>query len=88
MSEACKISVAELCSRIADRLYFVKIKDYTEPDFDLKTLKNEASLKGIFVKKMLERIDKSESQTEKPILHESLIIGLKAFDSEVAYLED
>lgn len=81
------IALQEIKSRIAEKVYFVKVKDFTEPLLDLETLANEASLKGIFVKKMLERMEKAE-ESEKSVLRDALILGLKAFDSEVNYLED
>ncbi len=77
----------EIKSRIENSLYFVKIKDMTEPDFDLNALAEEISLKGIFAKKMLAKID-SADETQKPLLQEALNIGLKAFSREVKYDED
>ena len=83
-----KISAAEICSRISDKVYFAKVKDCTEPDFDLEMLAKETSLKGIFVKKCLERIQACEDDIQKKALHDALVLGIKAFESEVAFVED
>ena len=87
ISADTEISLAEIESRIKDKVYFVKLKDSTDYLLDLETLANEASLKGIFVKKMLEKINSAE-ESEKPLLQKALNLGLKAFSSEVKYSED
>ena len=81
------LKTAEILSILKDSLYFVKVKNQTQKAYDLESLKKEVSLRGIFVKKMLERIDAAE-KTEKEINKEALYIGLTAFDSEVAVNED
>jgi len=80
-------SLKEICSRVAEKVYFVKVKDNLKPLIDLETLSREASLKGIFVKKMLERVE-SAPEDKKEVFYNALLTGLKAFDSEVAYIED
>lgn len=77
--------LGEITSRLAQTLYFVKVKDNTEVMHDLEILKAEKSLKGVFVSLMLERI--AENPDNK-LLKEALKIGLKAFSSEVGYNED
>ena len=54
----------------------IKIKDKTKIGIDIDILKNENSLKGIFVKNMLQKI---ESETEhKEELLKAMEIGLNA----------
>ena len=48
---------------------------------------HKKSLKGIFVKNMLGRIE-SAQETEKEMLKSALNLGLKAFAGEVSYDED
>ncbi len=81
------IDADEINSRLKDALYFVKTRDNTHPLIDLEILKNENSLKGKFVKLMLEKISVAE-ENEKDKLQKALYIGLKAFTSEVKYNED
>ena len=76
---------AEIASRLSQKLYFVKVKDETEIVRDLEVLKNENSLKGIFVSNMLERLS---GQPDNKTLRLALKLGLKAFSSEVGYNED
>ena len=82
-----EILTAEIKSRLGDILYFVKVKDSTEPKIDFEAVAGEASLKGIFVKKMLEKIENAD-ENEKDNYKTALKLGLKAFASEVKYNED
>ena len=76
---------SEIASRLNSTVYFAKVIDNTEVRADLELLKGEKSLKGIFVSKMLERIEKDPEDKK---LRAALNIGLKAFTSEVDYIED
>lgn len=77
--------IKEIESRLSQNLYFVKLVDETGVSRDLEVLKNEKSLKGVFVSKMLERI---AANPDDKTLTLALNIGLKAFSSEVDYYED
>ena len=79
------INIKEITTRLAEKLYFVKVKDSSDYKIDLETLANEPSLKGIFVKNMLKKIEEAE---DKGLYKKALKIGLKAFKSEVNYIED
>ncbi len=87
VSEEDEINTEEILSRISNELYFVKIKNKTEIKIDLEALKNEASLRGIFVKKMLERTENAP-EDEKELYRKALKLGLKAFNAEVKFDED
>ena len=80
-----KPDLSDITARLESKLYFVKIKDRTEEFFDLKELSKEQSLKGIFVKKMLEKISQNENDER---LKAALLLGLKAFDGEVKFDEN
>lgn len=81
------ISVTEIESRLSELVYFVKCKDSTEFSLDLETLAKESSLKGIFIKKMLEK-EATCSEEEKALIQKALKLGIKAFSTEVKYNED
>ena len=55
---------------------------------DIVNLAADFSLKGIFVKKMLEKISSCSSDEEKEQYENALYIGLKAFDGEVSFYEN
>ncbi len=88
VEENTEISVIEIQSRLSSELYFVKVKDNTEIKIDIKSLLGEKTLKGIFVRKMCEKIESAETEEEKSSLKYALSIGLKAFKGEVNLNED
>ena len=57
----------------------IKIKDFTKIDYDIDTLSKENTLRGIFIKNIIEKI---KSEPEKKELYEKAIeIGLDAIDN-------
>lgn len=82
-----EIDKKEILTRLEDVLYFVKIKDSTDLKLDFDELIAEPSLKGIFVKKMLEKIENADDG-DKEKYKKALKIGLKAFTGEVNFDED
>lgn len=87
ISDDAKLEIPEIESRISDVLYFVKIKDCTEYAIDIETLSKENSLKGVFVKNMYAKIENAD-ESQKELYKKALQLGLKAFWSEVKYVED
>lgn len=81
------IDVADITARLSEKVYFVKIKDGTQPAINLETISQEKSLRGIFVKKMLEKINNADNEDRKKY-ERALELGLKAFISEVKFDEN
>ena len=75
-----EINILDLNARLNEKLYFAKIKDSTQLKFDLEALANEHSLKGIFVKNMLEKINSADDREK---FEKALKLGLSAFSGEV-----
>ena len=64
-----------------DNQRIIKIKDQTEIAYDLEKLSNTTTLKGLFVKKMLEKSqNKNISKGEKNIIEKAIEIGLEALE--------
>ncbi len=87
VSEDFNLSADEITARISAQVYFAKVRDNTSIRYDLEALSKENSLKGIFVQKMLERLQNAEG-TQKELIKQALNIGLKAFSTEVVYRDD
>ncbi len=85
VEEDTKINLSDLEARVSEQVYFVKIKELTAPKIDLSALSQEKSLKGIFVKKMLEKIELAE---DKALCENALRLGLKAFSEEIKFNEN
>ena len=73
---------AEVLSRLGS-LYYARLRDKTEPPINYEELSHEISLKGLFVKNILSRLNAADGE-EKENLKEALKLGLKAFDGEVS----
>ena len=56
----------------------LKIKDKTEIEYNLNNLIEQKNLKGIFIKKLLEK--NKENPEQEKIIKEAIKIGLKAFE--------
>ena len=75
-----EISVYELYKLISnDRI--IKIKDKTKMSYDLESMQNDITLKGLFAKEMLKRLNKENiSEDDKKIIEKAVEIGLEALE--------
>ncbi len=79
------IDAVQIETILADSLTYIKVSDNTETDIsDISKIANETSLRGIFAKKMLNKIDSAESDT-KELYKNALKLGLKAFNKGVKF---
>ena len=56
----------------------IKIKNKTKINYNLEKISQENTLKGIFVKKLLEKIQNTENEEEQQMLEKSIEIGLES----------
>ena len=87
VAEGVNPDLAEITTRLAASLYFVKVRNRTKERIDLELLSRENSLKGRFVRIMREKIE-AAAEGEKEKLEGALYLGLSAFEAEVEYNED
>ena len=84
LCEGLNVPTAELLSRLSSEVFFVKLRDKTTVKLDLELAAKENSLKGIFIRKMLEKRANATTD-ELPLIDSALDIGIRAFFSEVKY---
>ena len=58
----------------------IKIKNKTKPNYDLNRLKNETTLKGLFTKEMLKRLENAENEDQKNIIEKAIELGLEVLE--------
>ena len=59
----------------------IKLKDHTRMAYDLAKMVNENTLKGLFAKQMLEKLNQPEiKKEEKEIIEKAIEIGLEALE--------
>lgn len=86
IEDGVKLSLTEITTRVADSVYFIKLRDKTKIKLDFDAISQENTLKGVFVKKMLSKIADANEQEKEQLLY-ALNIGIKAFSGEVNYDE-
>jgi DNA repair exonuclease SbcCD nuclease subunit len=84
---ALRLDCAAITARMESQTYFMKISDHTRPAVNLDALAEELSLKGIFTRRMKEKIAHA-SGSDREKYERAWQLGIKAFDGEVAYHED
>ncbi|SCN23260.1 putative metallophosphoesterase YhaO [Clostridium sp. N3C] len=77
------INKSVLEDKLKESFYYVKIVDLTEAKIDYKSLAQEYNLKGVFVKKILEKLSLAEDEEEKEKLKMALRMGVEALDYRV-----
>lgn len=81
-------NIKSITIELMETLYYASIINCSRPDIDINIIAADFSLKGVFVKKMLNKISSCESPEEKRLYENALYIGLQAFDGEVSFYED
>lgn len=78
-----------LARLLAGRAAQIRIEDETRPDLDYEETAQEDTLRGAFVRRMLERIRQEEAQgQDAAVAREALRLGLDAFEGEVTERAD
>ena len=86
VSQDVAVNTAEIAERLKEITYFAKVIDKTTVKIDLEKISNEMSLKGVFVRKMLEKAENEPHNKEQ--IQAALKLGLKAFAGEVELFEN
>lgn len=71
---------------LGEELYSVRLVDETRIAVDYREMAKERSLKGYFVKKLLEELEEAEKKRDEKSLekiHKALDYGMKAFEGQV-----
>lgn len=89
--EYLNIDPENIAQKISASCFFAKIEDQTRVAVDYETIAKDRSLKGLFVQKMREEIEKARSsRNDKGLeaMQKALQYGLKAFEGEVRIIEN
>jgi len=76
-----KLDLTYLKQLIEDKLFYVRLQDNTSKDIDLDEAVKDPGIKGLFVKKLLDRINSASDEKERKLLLDSLYYGLEALDN-------
>ena len=78
------IELSQIKSILAEKLFYLELIDGTTTNLlDVERFKDEPSLRGIFVKKMLEKIENA-APGERQLYKDALKFGLNSFTKGVS----
>jgi hypothetical protein len=66
-------------AELSEYFAFLDLRDETRPSYDISSIQEEATAKGLFVRKMLGRMERAPDD-QKELLESALMLGLQAFD--------
>lgn len=58
----------------------IKIKNKTKPHYDLECLSNETTLRGLFTKEMINKLENAETEEEKEVIEKAIELGLEVLE--------
>ena len=76
----------EILEKIKKDFYFVKVIDKTEVKLDFDKISEDYSIKGVYAKKLLEKM--KEEDCDKEILQMALKLGIQSLSHEEVNLND
>ncbi len=83
LSSEFSLNLSRIKSLLEEKITYCDLTDETEPDLDaVKKISKEESLRGIFAKNLLNRLDNAKDNEIK-LIRDALKLGLKAFEGEV-----
>ncbi|GFZ31195.1 exonuclease SbcCD subunit D [Clostridium zeae] len=85
--EDFNIDLEVLLNKIGEHFYFIKLEDSTKIKIDISEVIEEHSVKGIFAKKIMEKIDEC-TEDEKSIYELALKIGIQSLSEGEIRLND
>jgi len=80
ISHDFRVDAAYVAGILKDKAFYVKVIDQTAPDYDFEKIAKEPGIRGIFVRKMLERIENTSVDEEKRLIMKALYYGMEAID--------
>ena len=75
-----RLDTACIADLLRDRAFYLKIIDHTVPDYDFERIAGDPGLRGLFVRKMLERAAGAEDEAARRLVMKALYYGMEAID--------
>lgn len=76
-----KIDTVQLQVNISGKVFYLKVKDETTADYNFDEILKEPGLRGLFTKKIFEKLENTDSEYERKLLMKALYYGLEALDT-------
>ncbi|SUY46707.1 putative metallophosphoesterase MppE [Clostridium putrefaciens] len=82
VKEDFSINLEVLKEKVSKHFYYIKLKDSTEIKLDYNVISKEFTLKGLYTKKMLQKIEEAEKDEDKRLLKEALKAGIQCLSNK------
>ena len=76
-----KVNTSFIQSCLNDRVFFIRLKDETNVDYNFEEIMKEMGLRGLFIRKIYSLMDKTEDEYEKKVLMKALYYGIEALET-------
>lgn len=82
VKEDFSINLEVLKEKVSKHFYYIKLKDSTEIKLDYNVISKEFTLKGLYTKKLLKKIEEAEKEEDKRLLKEALKAGIQCLSNK------
>ena len=79
ISHEIRLDTGNIAALLKDRAFYIRIINDTVPDYDFDQIAKEPGIRGLFVKKMLERAAAAK-ESERDLVMRALYFGMEAID--------
>jgi DNA repair exonuclease SbcCD nuclease subunit len=80
ISQVSRFDMDLLADFLKERAFYIKLIDNTAPEYDFERIAEEPGLRGLFVRKMLDRAMEASDTEEKALIMQALYYGMEAID--------
>ncbi len=80
INEEYRPDASKIKKLLGEDAFYSDIEDKTLPEYNYEELKNEPGLRGLYVRKLLDRVERAKSEKEKYLLMKSLYYGIEAIE--------
>jgi DNA repair protein SbcD/Mre11 len=75
-----KVNIHKLQYGLSNKMFYLKLIDETNIDYNFNEIKKELGLKGLFTRKIFMLLEKTEDEIEKKLLMKALYYGIEALE--------
>ncbi len=81
-----KIDTGQITELLMTKAFYTRVVDQTAPEFDFEQIAEEPGLRGLFVRKMLDRALMAKEPEEKELVMQALYYGMEAINEGKVWL--
>jgi len=81
-----KIDTGHITDLLMTKAFYIRVTDQTAPEYDFEQIAEEPGLRGLFVRKMLDRALAAREPEEKALVMQALYYGIEAINEGKVWL--